>query len=508
MDFQIAAITAVLLLYGVFFAVGALAGRGRSGDFDELLLANRTLTLPIGVLTMVATWVGGGFLNGTAEAVFDPNRGLLWAQAPWGYALSLVLGGLFFAGRMRRAGYRTLLDPFEHSYGTRVTVLLYIPALLGEIFWSAAILVALGTTFGIILNFDPTVSILISSVVVVGYTMIGGLRSVAYTDALQFLLILGGLGAAVPYVLDQVGGLAGLVREYTSSFGPAARPWPVIALGGGSGDGSRWIWSWIDSALLLIFGGIPWQVYFQRVLACKNEKIAVRLSIAAGFGCLLAAVPAVLLGASGAITDWSTIAAGAPESPAVVLPHVLRYLTPPVVAVIGLATIGAAVMSSVDSSILSASSQFCWNVYRPLAQAASPVCLNRVFRLGILGAGLAATLLALKVQSVYSLWFLCSDLVYVLLFPQLVMVLFSKSANRVGALAGLAVGLFLRLGGGEPSLGIQPFLPYPVVEGDGGTWLPFRTIAMLASLAAIGLVSRIRRKGLADGGRGNNMDSG
>lgn len=39
-----------------------------------------------------ATWVGGGYINGTAEAVYVPDYGLAWAQAPIGYALSLVLG--------------------------------------------------------------------------------------------------------------------------------------------------------------------------------------------------------------------------------------------------------------------------------------------------------------------------------------------------------------------------------------------------------------------------------
>lgn len=37
-----------------------------------------------------ATWVGGGYINGTAELVY--NSGLVWAQAPWGYALSLTVG--------------------------------------------------------------------------------------------------------------------------------------------------------------------------------------------------------------------------------------------------------------------------------------------------------------------------------------------------------------------------------------------------------------------------------
>lgn len=39
-----------------------------------------------------ATWVGGGYINGTAEYVYLPEYGLAWAQAPFGYALSLVIG--------------------------------------------------------------------------------------------------------------------------------------------------------------------------------------------------------------------------------------------------------------------------------------------------------------------------------------------------------------------------------------------------------------------------------
>lgn len=121
-----------------------------------------------------ATWVGGGYINGTAEYVYLPDFGLAWAQAPFGYALSLVVGknminscstlsifyfsdrsslmmclsrapgGLFFAKPMRSRGYVTMLDPFQQIYGKRMGGLLFIPALMGEIFWSAAILSALG----------------------------------------------------------------------------------------------------------------------------------------------------------------------------------------------------------------------------------------------------------------------------------------------------------------------------------------------------------------------------
>src|SRR5690606_21200714 len=88
-------------------------------------------------------------------------------------------------------------------------------------------------------------------------------------------------------------------------------------------------YNWWDFALLLIFGGIPWQVYFQRVLSSKNEKTAVRLSIIAGFVCLLAAIPPVVIGVIGqSVESWEAFGAiGAPENSALILPYVVRYLT-------------------------------------------------------------------------------------------------------------------------------------------------------------------------------------
>lgn len=56
-------------------------------------------------------------------------------------------------------------------------------------------------------------------------------------------------------------------------------------------------WFYVDYGLLLIFGGIPWQVYFQRVLSSKTAGRAQILSYVAAVGCILMAIPPVLIGA-------------------------------------------------------------------------------------------------------------------------------------------------------------------------------------------------------------------
>ena len=163
--------------------------------------------------------------------------------------------------------------------------------------------------------------------------------------------------------------------------------------------------------------------------------------------------------------------------------------TPEWVATMGLAAIAAAVMSSIDSSILSAASLFTWNIYRVWFKKSDEKHLRKVTKLSVLMIGTSATLLALKVKSVYTLWYLCADILYIVLFPQLVMVLFFKKSNSFGAISGFLLGLFLRLGGGEPSLGIPVFISYPFLDQEVGTLFPFRLTAMLSSLTSIYLVS-------------------
>ncbi len=480
---------AMIVFYVLIFYFGAYASNLRKNDdVNSVLLAGRQLPLFIAVFTMSATWIGGGFINGTAEYSYDQNYGLIWVQAPWGYALSLFVGGLFFARKMRNYGFKTMLDPLDQRFGKRMAALLFIPALSGEIFWTAAILTALGTTFGVVLGLELQPAIVISAIIAIAYTALGGLWAVALTDVVQLILLIVGLVLIIPFASEHVGGINAAWDKYTLKMGASATLLPSKeALG-------EYYWMWWDYALLLVFGGIPWQVYFQRVLSAKTADEAVRLSIFAGVICILVAIPASLIGIIGSVTDWTTLGLPAPDQPATILPHVMRYLTPTAIGTIGLGAIAAAVMSSVDSSILSAASMSGWNVYRPLFKPnITSENLAKIIRRCIWIIGIAATIIALNITSVYKLWFLCSDFVYCLLFPALVCALFDPKANVWGAAAGFFVAAILRFGGGDETLGIDIFIQYPMIQGNE-VLFPFRTFSMLSGLFTIVIVSRLTQK--------------
>jgi len=90
---NIAGVISIVLFYLLILGVGIWAARKKEAGNDseeEVMLAGRSIGLFVGIFTMTATWVGGGYINGTAEAIY--TRGLVWCQAPFGYALSLVFG--------------------------------------------------------------------------------------------------------------------------------------------------------------------------------------------------------------------------------------------------------------------------------------------------------------------------------------------------------------------------------------------------------------------------------
>lgn len=488
---NVAGLISIIIFYLLILAIGIFAAWRKKKnqakattseeETNEVILAGRSIGLVVGCFTMTATWVGGGYINGTAEAVYKDDSGMVWAQAPWGYAISLSMGGLFFAKKMRERKYITMLDPLQDQYGNIMGAILYIPAFLGETFWSASILSALGATLSVILKIDMTLSVIISALIAVGYTFFGGLYSVAYTDVVQLFCIAVGLFLTLPFALT---------HEHVAPISTTSHIWKGELKPYAAGK-------WIDYAVLLVCGGIPWQVYFQRVLSSSSPKRAQILSFVGAAGCIVLAIPSAFLGAAARSADWQAVIQadnstskflstdGTIKDTRLTLPLVLQYLTPGWVAFIGLGAISAAVMSSADSSVLSASSMFSHNIYkiifRPKASANEVVW---VIRAGIVVVGALAVMVGLLVESIYSLFHLCSDLVFVILFPQLVGAVHIPFVNTYGSIVAYIIGLFFRISGGEDLIGLTPLIKYPLYK-DKVQYFPFRTMTMLISFITL-----------------------
>ncbi|KAH8042001.1 hypothetical protein HPB51_019742 [Rhipicephalus microplus] len=465
-----------------------------SPGFIRLMLANRSVPLCLGVTSMTVTWVGGGFFSGTAEAVYV--HGLLSTQVPIGYTISLIFGGLFFSHKMRATRSLTMLDPFQQLYGRWIGPLLCLPALAGELFWSASVYAALGQAAEVVAGLSGSMVIVLSSLIVALCTCLGGLPAVVSTDAFHFFAAFVGLWVCVPFCM-------------TTKFANNE-----VAMADASSEAAlHSIPEMVDRLFSLVYGGLPWQVYFQRVLSSSTVFDAQMMSYVSAVGCLMFAVPPILIGSTSKRANFT--AAGypgparlLPQDQARVLPLAIRYLCPGLVSMMGMVAIVGAVMSSADSSALSASTLVARNVYQRLFKpTARERELVKVLRLAVCAATAAAMTMALSVSSVFTLWMVSSEMVYVLLFPQLIGVFYMpKWTNSYGSVASFVLGSCVRILCGEPTLGIPAVLRLPFYDKESGQRFPFRTFCTLVSIASLVLVSMLAKAAFSRGWLRQSLD--
>ncbi|XP_061112112.1 high-affinity choline transporter 1-like [Conger conger] len=495
---NIPGLIAVAVFYLIILATGIWASRKSkqeekrsTGTGTEVtLVAGRNMNIYVGIFTMTATWVGGGYILGTAAAVYNPTKGLVWGLMPVQYLINFFVVAIFFAKPMRDKKYVTMMDPLQLKYGETLTCTLLIPALIADVLWVACIMASLGGTISIILDVSSFYTICISAAVAIIYTLLGGMFSVAYTDVIQLVFIFFSLWLCVPFLMLNPASTDITLTAFNGTF---QAPWMGTL-------GLEDVGLWMDEFLVLSLGGLPSQVLHQRILSAASSKEAqVTCFAAAGFSFIMG-IPSVLLGAVAASTDWNMTSYGSPSpyergEAGKILPIALQHLTPNYISILGIGAVAAAVMSSMDSCLLSSASLFTNNLYKTLIRKqASDRELQWVIKISVTVAGLVGMGLAFLGNNALAFWIVGTDVMYTLVLPQFICGLFFPITNGYGAVGGYILGVMLRVLSGEPLLHFNPVIHFPgcrLIDGVYVQHFPCRTLAMLASLCSNILISYV-----------------
>jgi solute:Na+ symporter, SSS family len=349
----------VLVYLGVTIAIGLYATKFVKNSRDYLV-AGRGLPLYMNLATVFATWFGAETVLSVSATFAKDGLGGIPAD-PFGASFCLVFVALFFARAFYRMDLLTIGDFYKKRYGKGVEVLTSVAVTLSYLGWTSAQLTALGIVFNSLsqgaISLDA--GILIGAFIVLVYTTLGGMWSVALTDLFQSVIIVLGL----LYVAFLVSGMAGGVGAVVSHAAQAGKFqfWPT--------GGSKEWWAFVAAWMTLAIGSIPQQDVFQRVTSAKDEKTAVRGSLLGAVAYFTFAFVPMFLAYSALLIDpQATQALLKQEGREVqlILPNLILNHTPLFAQVMFFGALLSAILSTASGALLAPTALFTENVMKPL----------------------------------------------------------------------------------------------------------------------------------------------
>jgi SSS family solute:Na+ symporter len=425
-----------VILYLLMIAAVSIWSIRRSKESpSDYFLANRNLGWWVIGASILASNVGSEHIVGLAGTA--ASTGVVMGHYELHSWIVLILGWVFVPFYLRSRVY-TMPEFLEKRFNAKSRWLLSIIQLLSYVITKASVTIFAGAlVFNAFLGVDFWTGAIILVVVTGIYTVLGGLHTVMYTEAIQAIVLL--LGSAVLLVmgLDRVGGwdsmLASVPKEKLNMFPALSNPdfpWAGILFA----SPIVGIWYWCTD-----------QHIVQRCLAGKDERAARRGTIFAAFLKLLPffifLIPGLIAAALHAQGKLNLTDANA------AFPALVKEIMP--VGLRGLLAGGllAALMSSLASVYNACSTLFTMDIYQKIKPQASNKELVKVGRIAtgvvvVLGMvwiplmGRISDTLYQYLQSVQS--YLAPPIAAVFLLG-----VFSKRINAQGAYTAMVVGFIL-----------------------------------------------------------------
>lgn len=346
------ALVVVYLLVSIGIGVAAAAKVHSTSDY---ITAGRSLPMFMVVAMVFATWFGAETVLGISATFLDEGfRGLI--SDPLGAALCLVLFGLVFALPLYRMRLLTLGDFFYYRYNKNTEMVLSACIMLSYLGWVSAQVIALGLVFNVLSDggISMTAGMLIGAGVVMSYTLMGGMWSVAVTTCVQMVIIVIGLLLVTQAATDMAGGVGAVVSAAAAEG--KFRWLPTLDLVDMLG--------WMAALFTLALGSIPQQDVFQRVNTSRNERVAVWGTTIGGLAYFFFAAIPLLLAYSASMLDPEMTARLMENDTQLVLPTFVFEYMPFWLQVVFFGALLSVIMSTASSTLLAPSVTFTENILR------------------------------------------------------------------------------------------------------------------------------------------------
>ena len=495
-EFELTAPDLVMVLIYVVFIVGlGLYFAKRTKTTDDYFLAGRSLTWWLIGFSLFASNVSSSTLVGLSSSAF--SSGISVYNYEWMAALVLIVFLVFFLPFYLKTRVFTMPEFLERRFDERSRY--YFSALLvlmNITIDTAAALYAGSLVVKIIYPGVPMwLSVVVLGIVAGVYTIAGGLKAVVYTDAVQAVLLLIGAGLVAALSFNAIGGswsavVASVPASDLSIIRPASdpvMPWPGLVTG------------------VFLLGFYFWatnQFMVQRALGAKDLNHGRWGALFAGLLKLPIIFLMVLPGIFGRLLYPAAEYPALAENPDLIFPTLMFDLLPVGIRGLIITALVAAIMSSVDSTLNSASTLVTMDFIKKLKPKASNRALVIAGRIVTFVFMTLAILWAPQIVKFPNIWtYLQQMLAY--LAPPIVACFFAgvfwKRANGHGALAALVVGhvaaaIFLGLAlSGSIIVQTHALTPEQLQMVAAGTpvihFLYLAPILLVIALAALAVVS-------------------
>jgi SSS family transporter len=312
----------------------------------DYLLAGRKLGLGLASFSLFATWFGAETVIGSSGAV--ASQGLSGGRTdPFGYAFCLIFMATFLAAQMRVRNYVTLGDFFRERFGKSAEKLAAIAMIPTSLIWASAQILAFASIFSAVSALPLETSLIVTIVVVIAYSTLGGMLGDVITDSIQGSIVIIGLVILLYLVINSSGGIAAAFSGID--------PGRLSLL-----NQEETMLNQLDGWMIPILGSLVAQEAMSRLLATRSATVAKRACYLASVIYLIVGCIPVLI----ALIGYQLI--NTVDNQDSFLPALALSIMSPVMYVVFLGALVSAILSTIDSALLSATALASHNLLIPI----------------------------------------------------------------------------------------------------------------------------------------------